>query len=453
MPLVDTRMTPPVPETSQIRITDPQYQGVAIDTRYIPATDLLTHIEGSSWTVDYYSQVIDRDNGVAGQSVNKPAQFQQYRRVRGLELKVTSQLTASQDQTSKQMSYTGGASLYPVLIPNTGDMFIAETDDGRFAIFMVTTTERKTFYKDSVFTIEYEMQDYATGGRLPDLESKVIQTLEYVKDYLQAGQNPLVEDAAWQNISRLHNRAESILASYTKQFFSKEFNTFIVPGQMYPTYDAWLVKALAAMFESLDTPELLNMRLLDCDDQQSMHCVQLWDVLLQKDPAMLKFVNKRAGLVWVNRFSRNPMLNGIRWSGINQVVFPIDVELTVDQELAGMGLEPITDSQLVEVSSRRGRLEDMLPVVNLPGLPYVNAPLIKPVLIDDYYVLSKSFYHDVTGDQSQLELMVGDYLHGRALNHQTLLAFCDTWHAWPRLAMFYYTPIVLLLIRAAVRRE
>jgi hypothetical protein len=452
MPLVDTSSTPPVKQTSQVRITDPQYQGIAIDTRYIPATDLLTHVEGSSWTVDYYSQVLDRDNGVAGQSVNKPAQLQQYRRVRGLELKVTAPLTASQDQATKKMSYVGGANLYPVLIPNMGDMFIAETDDGRFAIFMVTGSERKSFYKDSVFTIEYEMQDYAIPERLRDLESKIINTVEYVKDYLQAGQNPLVEEAAWQNISRLHNRAESILTSYTKQFFSKEFNTFIVPGQMYPTYDAWLVKALQSMFEALDTPELLNMRILDCDDQPAMACTQLWDVLLQKDLQLLKFVNKRAGLVWVNRFTRNPMLNGIRWSGINQVVYPIDVELTVDQELAGMGLEPITDSQLVEVPSRKGRLEDMLPVTNLPGLPYVKAPLIKPVLIDDYYIFSKEFYHGEDG-QSQLELMVGDYLHGRALNHQTLLAFCDTWHAWPRLAMFYYTPIVLLLIRAALRRE
>jgi hypothetical protein len=450
MPFVDSSTEPPLPQESALRITDPQYQGIAIDTRYIPVTDLLTHIEGSSWIVDYYSQVLDRDNGVEGQSVNTPAQFQQYRRVKSLELKVTTQLTASQDAATKKMSYAGAASMYPILIPNVGDMFVAETDDGRFAILMVTDSSRKSFYKDSVFTIEYEMQDYAIPERMIDLESKVIGTFEYVRDYLQAGQNPLVEESVWRNISTLRNRAEGMLAAYTKQFFSREFNTFIVPGQSWPTYDAWLVKTLAAMFEAVDTPELLNMRILDCDDQESMACTQLWDVLVQKDPQLLKFVNRRAGLVWVNRFTRNPMLNGIRWSGINQVVFPIDVELTPDQEL--IGLEPITDSQLVDVPSRRGRLEDLLTQVNLPGLPYAKSPLIHPVLIDDYYVLSKAFYHGETGNQSQLELMVGDYLNDRALNQQTLLAFCDTWHAWPRLAMFYYTPIVLLLIRAAIRR-
>jgi hypothetical protein len=450
MPLADSATEPPHPAPSPIRITDPKYKGIAIDTRYIPTTDLLTHVEGSSMTVDYYSQVLDEDNGVAGQSVNKPAQLQQYRRIRGMELKVTTPFTPTQDQTTKKMSYTGAANVYPILIPNLGDMFITEADDGRLAIFMVTESERKSFYKDSVFTIEYAMQDYAIPQRVLDLETKTIDTLEYVKDYLQAGQNPLVEQSEWQDISRLHNRYESMVASYTKLFFSKEFNTFIVPGQPYPTYDAWLTKALTEFFNANDTPELLNMRVLDCDDDQSMRVVQLWNVILQKDPQLLKFVNKKAGLVFVNRFSRNAMLNGIRWSGINQVVYPLNPELTVDQEI--VGLIPMTDSQLVDTPSRGGRLEDLISEPNLRGLPYSTAPLIHPVLMDDYYVLSEAFYHNLDGQQSQLELCVKDYLYDRAINHQTLLAFCDTWHGWSRLAMYYYTPIVLILIRAALRR-
>lgn len=450
MPLVDSNTQPVMPEPNTIRITDPKYKGIVVDTRYVPTTDLLTHVEGSSWTVDYYSQVLDEDNGVAGQSVNKPAQFQQYRNVKQMELKVTTGLVPSQDPTTKKMAYSGVANVYPVLIPNQGDMFVAQLDDGRRAIFMVTSTERKSFYKDSVFVIEYQMQDYATYERERDLETKSIVSYEYVKDYLQAGQNPLVEASEWQGLTKLHSRYESILSSYTKLFFSREFNTFIVPGQDYPTYDAWLTKALAAFFETTDTPELLNMRLLDCDDQESMRVTTLWDVLLQKDPSLLKFVNQQAGTVWVNRFTRNPMLNGIRWSGINQVVFPLNPELTVDQELRG--LEPFTDSQLVDTPSRPGRLEDLIGKANLEGLPYTTAPLIHPVLLDNFYVLSKAFYHDHIGEQSQLELAVKDFLADRAISHKTLFAFCETWHGWSRLAMFYYTPIVLILIRAALRR-
>lgn len=450
MPLVDSATTPPMPAPNTIRVTDPHYKGIVVDTRYVPTTDLLTHVEGSSWTVDYYSQILDEDNGIAGQSVNKPAQFQQYWRVKQMEFKVTSPLVPLQDPSTKKMSYKGAANVYPVLIPNQGDMFIATLDDGRLAIFMITSSERKSFYKDSVYAIEYLMQDYAVFERTKDLETKVIRTYEYVKDYLQAGQNPLVEAAEWQNLSKLHLRYDSMLTSYTKQFFSREFMTFLVPGQPYSTYDAWLTKAMQSMFETRDTPELLKMTVLNCDGDESMDVVTLWDILLQKDPAMLKFVNKQSGLVWVDRFTRNPMLNGIRWSGVMQVVYPLNPELTPDQELRG--LIPMTNSTLVDVPSRAGSLDDLIAKVDLDGLPYSKAPLIHPVLVDDYYVFSQAFYSDCTGDMSQLELCVKDYLAGRAINHQTLFAFCDTWHGWSRLAMYYYTPIVLLLINAALRR-
>ncbi|WP_144106598.1 hypothetical protein [Paraburkholderia sp. BCC1886] len=450
MPYVDGTTTPPTPEPDKILITDPRYEGIVVDTRYIPETDLLTHIEGSSWTVDYFSQVLDTDSGVNGQSVNKPAQMEQYRRIQNLELKVTTPLTQSQDETSKQMSYTGGGTIYGVLIPNVGDLFLAHVDDGRIGIFELTTSERKSFYKDSVFTVEYTMLDYAGPERLRDMETKTLETFEYIRDYLKAGQNPLVEKDTWTIIRQLHNRYDSMLKQYTKQFMSKEFKTLIAPGQPYPTYDAWLVRAVTEMFQSHDTPELMYLRQLDVDDDQSMACIQLWKVLLEKDPAMMKFVNQRAGLVWVNRFSRNPMLNGIRWSGVQLVVYPIDPELTVDQ--AFVGLEPVTDAQLQPTPSRKGRLEDLITKSELDTLPYATAPLIHPVLHDDYYVLSKAFYERELGAQSRLESCVWDYLEDRALDNKLLLSLCDTYHGFGMLEMFYYTPIVLLLIRAAIRR-
>ncbi|WP_233874787.1 hypothetical protein [Paraburkholderia adhaesiva] len=452
MPFVDDAPFPPpspLPRPVPIRITDPQYRGIAIDNRYIPATDLLTHVEGSSWTVDYYSQVLERDTTILGQSPHKPPQFQQYRRVRHLELKVTQPLAATQEPNTKKMGYKGGANLYPVLIPNQGDVFVAQVDDGRCGVFNLTSTERKSFYKDSVYAIEYEMLDYATPERLRDLEVKTIQRLEYVRDYLQCGQNPLVEEALWQKLGKLRGRFDSILATWMQQFMSDEFMTVLVPGQPWATYDAWLVRALTELFPTTASTRLAAMLQLNCDGDPSMACVQLWDVLVKKDPALLRFANPRAGLLWATRFTRNPMFNGIRWSGIERVVYPVDVEMTVDQELAG--LVPLADDGLNETTSRAGRLEDLIAVETLSGLPYAGAPLIYPVLCDDCYVLSRHFYEN-DAHQSRLELLVREYLEGRVIAPDLLAVFCDTWHGWGALERFYYTPIVLLLIRAALHR-
>ena len=449
MPIVDDTHFPPQPRPDPIRTTDPRYRGIAVDNRYIPATDLLTHVEGSSWTVEYYSQALDRDTTILGQSLHKPAQYLQYRRIRQMELKVSQPLAATQEPNTKKMGYKGGANLYPVLIPNQGDVFVAPVDDGRLGVFNVTSTERKSFYKDSVYAIEYEMLDYATPDRLRDLDVKTIQRLQYARDYLQSGQNPLVEEEVWQKITQLHGRFDAMLKTYMKQFMSDEFMTMLVPGQPWPTYDAWLVRALSELFETTASSELLAMRQLNCDDDPSMACVQLWNVLVSKDPDLLKFVNQRARLVWTTRFTRNPMFNGIRWSGIRLVVYPVDVEMTVDQEL--VGLEPLTDSELEETTSRAGRLEDLVTTQALAGLPCEGAPLIHPVLCDDCYVLSRRFYENADG-QSRLELMVWDYLYGRVLNPDLLGVFCETWHGWGALERFYYTPIVLMLMRCAIRR-
>jgi hypothetical protein len=409
MPIVDNERFPPHQRPDSIRITDPKYKGIAVDNRYIPATDLLTHVEGSSWTVEYYSQVLDRDITILGQSLHKPPQYLQYRHIGQLELKVSQPLAATQEPNTKKMGYKGGANLYPVLIPNQGDVFVAQVDDGRLGIFNVTSTERRSFSKDSVYAIEYEMLDYATPERLRDLEVKTIQRLVYVRDYLQSGQNPLVEAALRQKLAKLHSRFDSMLKTYMKQFMSEEFMTLLVPGQPWPTYDAWLVRALTELFETTASTELLATRQLNCDDDPSMSCVQLWNVLVNKDPDLLKFVNQRAALAWTTRFTRNAMFNGIRWSGIELVVYPVDVEMTVDQEL--IGIEPLTDSEFEPTTSRAGRLEDLVTTEELAGLPYEGAPLIHPVLCDDCYVFSRRFYENTEG-QSRLELLVGGYLAG-----------------------------------------
>ena len=93
MPIVnETNDAPPVQAPAPIRISAPPHQSAVVDTRYTPLQSLITYMEGSIWTVDYFSQVVNNDDQLQGQNLELPASLQQYKVIRGLQLKVTSPL-------------------------------------------------------------------------------------------------------------------------------------------------------------------------------------------------------------------------------------------------------------------------------------------------------------------------------------------------------------------------
>lgn len=452
MPIVDPDDSAAVVEQpNTVRIAAPEYRGVVVDTRYQPAKALLTNVEGSSWTVNYYSQVLDDDSAIVGQSVGRNAIYQQYKLIQRFEFKVTTPLTANQEDDTKAFTYTGAANVYPHVIPNIGDMFIADIGDGREGIFRITTSERKSVFKDTVHSVEYQMVDYATPMRLTDLNEKVVQSLTFVKDFLLHGQNPLVVEEDYNNLLSLQGWYQDLITKYFKWFTSKEFQTLLVPGQPTPTYDSFATKAIVSFFDTREAPELRQLRQLNVSGDDAMESTSIWDALVKRDRRLLRHGHKQAGLVLARSFERNPMLEGVYWSGVQYVVYPKDPERSVDFEYRARP-KNVLDEALQPVATQIRSLQDLVAENTLfHGLPYSEAPVIHDVLDDDYYVFSQLFYEVAATGQSKLELCVQDYLDGKALDRRVLLALCQTCHGWGGLERFYYIPIVLILVRAAIR--
>lgn len=450
MPVVhETPDAPPPQKPNIVEIAKPQYQGVVVDTRYVPQSALLTNIEGSSWTVNYYSQVVGSDNDLSGQQVNRDAIYQQYRLIHKLELKVQTPLTQQQDQESKQMHVTGTAVTYPFLIPQEGDMFLADIGDGREGVFRITSTERRTYFKESCFEIQYVLIDYSTEIRRGDLNKKVVLELYFERDFLIHGQNPLLVPQDYADVQVLSRKYFDIMNIYFRMFHSNEYMTMILPGQSQPTYDHFLMKAVNSFFNSWDTPLIRENRVLNVDDNDAMKCFTIWDALMRREKDLLPFINRKVGLLTTAAFTEQPMFEGIRYSGMQYVVYPADQELCIDYEVRRCS-PPASNLKICTPSSRPGTLAQLLGQKVMAGLPYGDAPLINPVGKDNYYIFSEAFYNDSEG-QSKLELLVRDFLEGRALNRRLLVIFTETFQAWGGLERFYYIPIVLMLIRANIR--
>lgn len=452
MPVViDSDEQTPAPIPAPIQVSVPAYRGVTVDTRYTPLSALITNLEGSPWSVQYYSQVLNVSNNVDAQQIQRSAAFQQYKCIRNFELKVSGPLEYSQDEKSKTSNYTGSSLVYPCLVPNMGDMFLADIGDGREGVFAITSSEPKSMYQQTVWAISYEMVDYSTVQRRTDLDAKTITSYQFVKDFLLYGQNPLVLDTDFATLLDLRVAYPRVIRSWAREFFSTEFSTFVIPGQPSPCYDHWLTTTMLQWLTYDDVPEMIKARVLTCDGDEQMRVPTIWNALSACDLQLMREITEQAGLVSVNIFSGDPMLEGVRFSGVGYVVYPVDPLVTWD-EAQGFSQPALAfATELMEAPVRRTRLAELIPNLNLDGLPYAGLPLIKNITVDQYYIFSEAFYTKDENNQSRLERAVWAYLEGKDIDLKLLNTLLQSYQSWGGLERFYYTPIIALLIKARIR--
>lgn len=473
MPIVSPNdEAPPRPKPTIQQIAAPSYKGVTVDTSVEPVSQLLTHVEGSSWIVQYYSQVLDTDSATSGQSLGTSPVHLQYRVIKGMELKVTAPLTTSQNDQTKALSHVGGATVYPFVIPNEGDVFLADMGSGQEAIFEVTNVQRMSVFRQAVHAIEYKMTNYSTALLRADLDNKTVQAFFYEKDFLMHGQNPLLFEEEYVTVQWLRENYRSITKSWFKSFFSREYSTILVPGQEQPTYDPYLVKAVLRFFTVNDAQEVRLVRPMNLEDDYASRAIQFWDVLADGNIKLLRDSFTKVGTVSTAEYSSDGMMEGIRFSGIANVIYPTDPLLTVDYNqvpppklVSGVPLNRgpvrmITPSDVLAGVPMRDvfpRTTDAFNTTDVNGTVITNpqVPLTHPAMKDGFYVLSRAFYEATTTSNagvSKLELAVLDYLNKKPLTYPLLKALCEDMDEWNAIDRFYYTPIVLMLIMATLRR-
>lgn len=451
MPVIQsTETTPPVEQPNPVEVARPEYKGVAVDTRYIPKTSLLTHVEGASWTVVYYSQVLDSDNALSGQNMDRDPSLQQYKRITQFELKVTTSLTQTQDETTKQFTLTGQANVYPgTIIPNEGDMFLADIGDGREGVFQITSSLRNTIYKDAAFTINYSLTAYSDEQRVGDLNQKTIERLTYVSDFLIHGQNPLLVESDVVLLNSLNQSFEEMVDYYFARYFSKEYRTLVIPGQTDPCYDPFLTHAVLGSFTSQASVNYKFIRELNVGGMEAYSLSTIWDAIRLKRRSILRGAPTQMKLISARYFSIDAMQESIRFSGMRYVQYPANGVQTEDSYM----LDSVSPSStLVLTGSRINDLNTLIALTSQNGLTDNGQAVININAQSEFYVLSQAFYNNASTGQSSLELQVQRYLNDQALDMSVLFSLSQTYRSWGLLEQFYQIPVLLMMIRAAVRR-
>lgn len=432
---------------------------MTVDTRYTPLASILQHVEGSKWTVNYYSQVLGADSELSPLQTALNPVYQQYELVQEMVLNVSTPLQHQQDEESKSSILTGSAVTYPGFIPNKGDMFLADIGDGREAILTVTTTEKLTHMRDAHYRIEYEVVAYASAdeARVADLKAKTIKTYRYIKDFHTFGQNPKILTSDYEMRTQLQDAYQVLLGHYFLDFFSMEHQTLMVPGQEYTTYDPFLTSAVVDYVSTEDHPLLAKIRLPTVMGHHANAMPTLWDCLSQMSHPMLYTAMRQTRLLNTSYFKSYPQYSGIYFTGINRVVYPFDERTDVDADYPQAGCDPNLSTQpsLRDGGPRYTDFSRLIPSGELDGFDYTadtseQLPGVIRVTTDNYYVLSESFYKG--GDlKSHLERQVLAALKHQDLDNAVLLKLAQQAVKWGNVERYYYIPILFALLKVAIR--
>lgn len=446
---------PPI-QNNRDQYVEPPVKSVAeplktsiVETQFTPRSALLTHLSGSRWIVDYYSQVIGTNEELKAFDPNQQTIYQSYRRINRCEILLQGGLNTSIDPVSNEARISGSAVLYPGLIPNQYDVIIGDIGDGRLGQFTITEPpQRKSYFNDSAYEINFTMSRYY-DKRIEDmLEQRLVKNLFFQRDYLTYGQNPYLIEEDFHYHNNLEKYIASIEDRWVKEFYNKSKKVFLVPGQVDIVYDPYIVSAVMALFTQNNNNLYRQVNVLNVDDWGLNYIDSLWSLLLSRDEFKIHSVFKEAELLSSTQFTSLSQLNSIRYSGVESVVVPKDLDMGYGAGEYGNGgisgsfscgcngkrasTSTINDSAPTEYD---GTIGTLLPVVNKDG----------------YYVLSKAFYEKDFPNMVKFEKLLWDGILKSKVDPSEVFTYFEAYPKWSKIDRFYLGIVLVILMRYSLR--
>lgn len=434
MPLIQDIPTPVHKKTVPTNKED-VYKGVEVDSRYVGKQDLITHISGSSWIVsDYFNQVVNQDDEVNSLNPNRPGFLQQYIRIKDMELMVSSPLSGSPDQETHVYQLEGQATLYPGIVPQHGDMFIADGGDGRALLFTVTRVERKSIFKDTAFAIDYTTTQVLEKAFHEDLIKKSIKEVVYVRELIKYGQRALLSNNEFQLRNELLRQEKDLIEDYFNQFFDQQELSFLMPTEKR-IYDPFLVKFVKAIISTDQHRRIGQVRLIPTIVSGDMKTRTLWDGIITRSNRLLTYSENKMAFYPRQAFRGTGLMGTIAYSSIDYVLYPISLMHHKHHSDVNTQYKTINPTKSIHQD-----IDGKLNVID-------GVESLKPEIdLLDSYLFSSNFYSNQK-PLSLLEQMVVDFMDQKPINPKTLLKLINISLGWDSLSKYYFHPILILLAR------
>ncbi len=438
------------PDASPVQeVTTPSMIGSPVEsifTPLVPASrivSLLKYVEGYPWTVDFYGQILNKDNSLESFDPTTPNLTQPYYKVSKLILQVSSPLSSSYDSSTGVTTITGSAVTPYKITPSVGDVFVAQVDSGEDAIFHVTSVSRKTFRKDTLYEVSYTL--YAYTSTQPDfigqLSARVNDTYYFNQDTDYFNRDVLIKPSTKEAIDRLKIFLRESQSYYFSTFPQKRTGSIVLPGLDYTLHDPFLLGFIMKIVDYsvlVDVPFYRHAVVAEEFKRKS-----IYDLLLARCLSGISSISKQFKFISSASVPNRARLGTAFHAGVDYLLYPVSQDT------------PTNDFFSTVTNSDNYSTLSPLVVETTNNNQIYTKNVLPELFLDDHYVVSPNFYayvqdHETYEDLSYIELLMYKFINKEAIPKEDLAVAVEKYHTWSPLHQLYILPVMWLLVKASV---
>lgn len=435
----------PIPETIQ-ELPDSNFTALSPTSR---VRELLKYVEGYPWTVDYYGMLRHDGNSVEHFDPLLPNNAQSFYKVNKLVLQVQSPLSSSYDDQTGITAVTGSAIVPLGLKPNMGDLFLANIDTGEDAYFNITSVQRKSYTKETLYEISYQLHIYKNDdhdfGTI--LDKRINSEFYFNPNTNYFNRDFLIKPSVMEAREKLAEFLRTSKLYYFSTFGREQAGTILIPGHDHKLYDPLL---LSFLHRTVNVSDMMNSRVYEHTHfDEYLKQPSIYNLLLTQSLEELPIINKRYFFTNSMNIGNRARFGTIAFSGIDAVIYPIDPS---QNQFVGLN-EPVTVSENNPVTTKNHYIDPTLITTTVNNDNTYTINMLHPMFQDDYYIVSKSFYDYISSngsviDISYIELIIYRFLKKEAIPKEDLYLVVSNYQKWSLLHKLYLLPIMWFIINA-----